>query len=130
MAEQLSRINEQLAIKNRRAKRVWKVFAFTIGGIIVMYILGVIIAFTGCSLLIQPGPEIPKKLHKSLLERKQILKNLNRLCSNHLPKNAKNIPHYASWKRTVWDVISYYAAFVKYALPAAKFTRSTSYPAL
>ena len=77
LAEQLSRINEQLAIKNRRAKRVWKVFAFIIGGIIVMYILG-IIAFT-----------IPKKLHKSLLERKQILKNLNRLCSNHLPKNAK-----------------------------------------
>lgn len=26
--------------------------------------------------------------------------------------------------------LSYYAAFVKYALPAAKFTRSTSYPAL
>jgi transcriptional regulator with XRE-family HTH domain len=46
LAEQLSRINEQLAIKNRRAKRVWKVFAFIIGGIIVMYILG-IIAFTG-----------------------------------------------------------------------------------
>ena len=45
LAEQLSRINEQLAIKNRRAKRVWKVFAFIIGGIIVMYILG-IIAFT------------------------------------------------------------------------------------
>ena len=41
LAEQLSRINEQLAIKNRRAKRVW------------------------------------------------IIKNLNRLCSNHLPKNAK-----------------------------------------
>lgn len=39
LAEQLSRINEQLAIKNRRAKRVWKVFAFIIGGIIVMYIL-------------------------------------------------------------------------------------------
>jgi hypothetical protein len=34
LAEQLSRINEQLAIKNRRAKRVWKVFAFIIGGII------------------------------------------------------------------------------------------------
>lgn len=46
LAEQLSRINEQLAIKNRRAKRVWKVLAFIIGGIIVMYILG-IIAFTG-----------------------------------------------------------------------------------
>ena len=28
LAEQLSRINEQLAIKNRRAKRVWKALAF------------------------------------------------------------------------------------------------------
>ena len=80
LAEQLSRINEQLAIKNRRAKRVWKVFAFIIGGIIVMYILG-IIAFT--SLTAHPAQSKP------LLERKQILKNLNRLCSNHLPKNVK-----------------------------------------
>lgn len=86
LAEQLSRINEQLAIKNRRAKRVWKVFAFIIGGIIVMYILGIMLL--PVSLLIQPSP-IPKKLHKSLLERKQIIENLNRLCSNHLPKNAK-----------------------------------------
>lgn len=28
LAEQLSRINEQLAIKNRRAKRVWKAIVF------------------------------------------------------------------------------------------------------
>ncbi len=34
LAEQLSRINEQLAIKNRRAKRVWKAIAFIVGGII------------------------------------------------------------------------------------------------
>lgn len=31
LAEQLSRINEQLAIKNRRAKRVWKAIAFIVG---------------------------------------------------------------------------------------------------
>lgn len=38
-AEQLSRINEQLAIKNRRAKRVRKAIAFIVGGIIAVYIL-------------------------------------------------------------------------------------------
>ena len=35
VAEQLARINEQLAMKNRRAKRIWKV----VGVIVVVYIL-------------------------------------------------------------------------------------------
>ncbi|MDI9541061.1 MAG: helix-turn-helix transcriptional regulator [Bacillota bacterium] len=39
LAEQLSRINEQLAIKNSRAKKVWKVIAFIIFGIIIAYVL-------------------------------------------------------------------------------------------
>ena len=38
LAEQLSRINEQFAIKNRRAKRVWKAIAFIVGGIIAVYV--------------------------------------------------------------------------------------------
>ena len=44
LAEQLSRINEQLAIKNRRAKRVWKAIAFIVGGIIAVYVLLLILA--------------------------------------------------------------------------------------
>ena len=44
LAEQLSRINEQLAIKNRRAKRVWKAIAFIVGGIIAVYVLILILA--------------------------------------------------------------------------------------
>ena len=39
IAEQLSRINEQLAVRNRRAKKVWKVTAFIVGGIIAAHIL-------------------------------------------------------------------------------------------
>ena len=39
LAEQLSRINEQLAIKNRRAKRVWKAIAFIVGGIVAVHVL-------------------------------------------------------------------------------------------
>lgn len=35
---------EQLAIKNRRAKRVWKAIAFIVGGIIAVYVLILILA--------------------------------------------------------------------------------------
>ena len=44
LAEQLSRINEQLAIKNRCAKRVRKAIAFIVGGIIAVYVLVLILA--------------------------------------------------------------------------------------
>ncbi len=44
LAEQLSRINEQLAIKNRRAKRVRKAIAFIVGGIIAVYVPVLILA--------------------------------------------------------------------------------------
>lgn len=40
LAQQLSRINEQLAIKNRRAKRVWGI----IFGIIIIYVLLIFLA--------------------------------------------------------------------------------------
>ncbi len=44
LAEQLSRINEQLAIKNRRAKKVWRVIATIIFGIIIAYVLLIFLA--------------------------------------------------------------------------------------
>ncbi len=40
LAQQLSRINEQLAIKNRRAKRVWGI----IFGIIIIYVVLIFLA--------------------------------------------------------------------------------------
>ena len=42
MIEQLSRINEQLAIKNRRAKRLWKIVAWILGAIAVLIILSLV----------------------------------------------------------------------------------------
>lgn len=49
VVEQLSRINEQLAIKNRRSRRIWKVVGIVLGsllGIIVTYnILLVVLNF-------------------------------------------------------------------------------------
>ena len=41
LAEQLSRINEQLAIKNRRAKRLWKIVTWILGVIAVLIILNI-----------------------------------------------------------------------------------------
>lgn len=45
IAEQLAKINEQLAIKNRRGKRIWKAIGFIILAVIVITIL-MIIAFS------------------------------------------------------------------------------------
>ena len=42
MIEQLSRINEQLAIKNRRAKRLWKIVAWILGAIAALIILSLV----------------------------------------------------------------------------------------
>lgn len=42
MIEQLSRINEQLAIKNRRAKRLWKIVAWVLGAIAALIILSLV----------------------------------------------------------------------------------------
>ena len=38
VAEQLSRINEQLAIKNRRSRRIWKIVAIILASIILINI--------------------------------------------------------------------------------------------
>lgn len=39
LAEQLARINEQLAIRNRRGKRIWKALAWIAGGIVAAILL-------------------------------------------------------------------------------------------
>ncbi len=38
VAEQLSRINEQLATKNRRSRRIWKIIAVILAGIVLVNI--------------------------------------------------------------------------------------------
>lgn len=45
IAEQLSRINEQLAIKNRRSHRVWKTIAIVVVAVILLNILLMIFSF-------------------------------------------------------------------------------------
>ena len=46
VAEQLSRINEQLAIKNRRSRRIWKTIAIVVVAVILLNILLVIFSLT------------------------------------------------------------------------------------
>ena len=43
VAEQLARINEQLAIKNRRARRIWKIIAIILVVIVLLYILAIVL---------------------------------------------------------------------------------------
>lgn len=50
VAEQLSRINEQLAIKNRRARRIWKIIAIAIAVFILSNIIIILLNASATSL--------------------------------------------------------------------------------
>ena len=45
IAEQLSRINEQLAIKNRRAKRIWTTVGVVLGLWLLIHVAGTVLSF-------------------------------------------------------------------------------------
>ncbi len=68
VAEQLARINEQLAIKNRRAKRIWKV----VGIILLVYLVWVVLMITSFGLLRFDNTSGPLKVdsveHTELIE--------------------------------------------------------------
>jgi len=46
IAEQLSRINEQLAIRNRRSKRIWTTVGVVLGLWILIHVIGAILSFS------------------------------------------------------------------------------------
>ena len=46
IAEQLSRINEQLAIRNRRSKRIWTTVGVVLGLWLLIHIIGAVLSFT------------------------------------------------------------------------------------
>ena len=46
VAEQLSRINEQLAIKNRRSKRIWTVVGVVLGLWLLIHVVGAVLSFS------------------------------------------------------------------------------------
>lgn len=47
VAEQLSRINAQLAIKNRRSGRIWKIIVIVVATVILLNILLIIFSYVG-----------------------------------------------------------------------------------
>ena len=51
VAEQLSRINEQLAIKNRRAKRIWTIVGVILGLWVLIHIIGFVLSFAAYNTL-------------------------------------------------------------------------------
>ena len=51
VAEQLSRINEQLAIKNRRAKRIWTIVGVILGLWILIHIIGFVLSYAAYNTL-------------------------------------------------------------------------------
>lgn len=51
IAEQLSRINEQLVIKNRRSSRIWKIVGGVLLGWLLFWLVSVILAISAFSVL-------------------------------------------------------------------------------
>ena len=51
VAEQLSRINEQLAIKNRRAKRIWTIVGEILGLWILIHIIAFVLSYAAYNTL-------------------------------------------------------------------------------
>lgn len=46
VAEQLSRINEQLAIRNRRSKRIWTIVGIILGGWILVNVFAMVLSYS------------------------------------------------------------------------------------
>ena len=57
IAEQLSRINEQLVIKNRRAKRIWKLVGITLLTGLIIYIMLIVFGFAAYTFVDEAGYE-------------------------------------------------------------------------
>lgn len=53
IAEQLARINEQLAIKNRRSRRIWKAVWFAVIGFLAVQFLLMLLGFSAASVYAQ-----------------------------------------------------------------------------
>ena len=51
VAEQLSRINEQLAIRNRRSKRIWIIVGVILAGWILVNVIGMVLSFAAYNTL-------------------------------------------------------------------------------
>lgn len=51
VAEQLSRINEQLAVRNRRARRIWTIVGVILGLWILIHVIGMVLSYAAYNTL-------------------------------------------------------------------------------
>lgn len=72
VAEQLSRINEQLAIKNRRSRRIWKIVAIILA---VIVLVNIFIALTPCK---SPACSVPAIMNRPIPKISQNISRKNR----------------------------------------------------
>ena len=72
VAEQLSRINEQLAIKNRRSRRIWKAVTVVIIAFIVFTILSIVLLMTARHSF-NSEPDITTKIVDELVDDDVVL---------------------------------------------------------
>ena len=68
VVEQLAKINEQLIIKNRRVKRIWKTVAIILGAIIIFNILLVILSYSAFENYTIDGMKVEIKNEQMIIE--------------------------------------------------------------
>jgi len=70
VAEQLSRINEQLCIKNRRARRIWRILGFSLLGLLLLQLLLFLFSYSAFSIQKTYTETVPVRgmEHKALIE--------------------------------------------------------------
>lgn len=72
VVEQLSRINEQLIIKNKRARLIWKIVGIVLGVFVILNILAVVLSFAAFSAY-ESNTTIETEIIKEDIDNEEIL---------------------------------------------------------
>ena len=70
VVEQLAKINEQLIIKNRRSKRIWKIVGIILITVVVFNILLIVLSYSDFENVTISGTEVEVKNEKMIIEDK------------------------------------------------------------
>ena len=70
VVEQLAKINEQLIIKNRRSKRIWKIVGIILITVVVFNILLIVLSYSAFENVTISGTEVEVKNEKMIIEDK------------------------------------------------------------
>ena len=70
VVEQLAKINEQLIIKNRRSKRIWKIVSIILVTVVVFNILLIVLSYSAFENVTISGTEVEVKNEQMIIEDK------------------------------------------------------------